>query len=135
MFSRQLARVFGRVQDGPPPGGFAPINVKRSLPERGPPHIIIVGSLIALMGWGWYRLAQGNLEQREIELERRAAKLALMPYLLAEQDLKLLDYHKKQKQIEEELMKDVPGWVPGESVFKGKRYLPPFFPLPNLQIE
>lgn len=48
----------------PPPGGFQPLKYKRNLPVRGPSALTILGAVIAISGYGFYRIAQGNLEKR-----------------------------------------------------------------------
>ena len=51
-------------QDLPPPGGYEPIRYKRNLPARGPGGLAIFGGVIAICTYGFWRLGQGNLEQR-----------------------------------------------------------------------
>lgn len=51
-------------QDLPPQGGYEPIRYKRNLPARGPGGLALFGSVIAICTYGFWRLGQGNLEQR-----------------------------------------------------------------------
>ncbi len=51
-------------QDLPPSGGYAPIRYKRNLPARGPGGLAIFAGVFAICGFGFYRVMQGNLEQR-----------------------------------------------------------------------
>lgn len=48
----------------PPAGGFESIKYKRNLPLRGPSGIVILAGVVAVCGFGFYRLGQGNLEKR-----------------------------------------------------------------------
>ena len=48
----------------PPEGGFPAIKYKRNLPFRGPSGVVILGAVTAICAFGFYRVAQGNLERR-----------------------------------------------------------------------
>lgn len=50
--------------------------------------------------------------------------MALYPYRKAEADLLLLGKLNAAEEYERKVMKDVEGWVPGQSVYK-YRWLPP----------
>ena len=56
------------------------------------------------------------------QLEMRGMQLALQPLLAAERDRAFIKHWKNVVEGEKDLMKDVPGWVPGtwwgEPVFK-----------------
>ena len=53
------------LQDVPPPGGFTEtIRYQRYLPKRGPSGLVIFAGVFAMMGYGWYWVAQGNDEKR-----------------------------------------------------------------------
>lgn len=54
----------------------------------------------------------------ELKREMRQARLALMPLLLAEQDRIELFRRTRMLDLEARAMKDVPGWVLGESPYK-----------------
>ncbi|KAG8744585.1 hypothetical protein FRC10_009921 [Ceratobasidium sp. 414] len=47
----------------PPPGGFAPIKYKRSLPFRGPSGAVVLAGVAAVCAYGFYKAGQGNLER------------------------------------------------------------------------
>lgn len=51
-------------RDLPPKGGYEPIRYKRNLPGKGPGGIAIFGGVLAICGYGFWRVVQGNLEQR-----------------------------------------------------------------------
>ncbi|XP_051625213.1 NADH dehydrogenase [ubiquinone] 1 alpha subcomplex subunit 13 isoform X2 [Manacus candei] len=88
-------------QDMAPPGGYGPIDYKRHLPRRGLSgyslFAIGVGSLLL----GYYTIIKWNRERRTLRLLRQN-----------------LDEEAK-------IMRDVPGWKVGESVFHTDRWVPP----------
>lgn len=51
--------------------------------------------------------------------------MAILPYLMAEQDRYISAKILSENKEEAEIMKNVPGWIVGESVYHGKRWLPP----------
>ena len=51
----------------PPPGGFEAIKYKRNLPLRGPSGLVILGGVMAVCAYGFYRVGKGNLEKRYVE--------------------------------------------------------------------
>ena len=52
------------TQDLPPSGGYSEVRYRRYLPKRGPSGLVIVAGVAAVMTFGFYRVAQGNLERR-----------------------------------------------------------------------
>lgn len=73
-----------------------------------------------------------NSTGRELKREKRQATLLLSPLLLAEMDLIYLKKCRESREIEAQLMADVPGWRVGESVFHTKSYVPDRFFLTTL---
>ncbi|TIA89143.1 hypothetical protein E3P99_02224 [Wallemia hederae] len=112
-------------QDLPPPGGFETIKYKRSLPVKGPSGAVIFGTIMAISGWGFYKLGQGNLEMRELEREKIWSRINVVPALLAENDRDIYRRERAALAREQAIMKDVKGWEPGQSVYNGKRYNTP----------
>ncbi|XP_033838022.1 NADH dehydrogenase [ubiquinone] 1 alpha subcomplex subunit 13 [Periophthalmus magnuspinnatus] len=112
-------------QDMPPPGGYAPFDYKRNLPKRGLSGYSMFGIGIGIMIFGYWRLFKWNRERRRLQIEELEARIALMPLLQAEHDRRTLQ--KLRENLEEEaiLMKDVPGWKVGESVFHTDRWVTP----------
>ena len=51
--------------------------------------------------------------------------MSIMPFLQAETDVKAAFLDSKRVENEAELMKDVPKWEVGASVYKSGRYMPP----------
>jgi len=113
------------VQDLPPAGGYDPIQWKRNLPSTGiRPSYLFAGTLL-FMGYGWYRLAQGMRENRELVRERTWARIYMTPLLMAEQDRDSVRRYYSDKKREAEIMKDVPGWIPKQSVYNDGKFRNP----------
>ncbi|TIB42628.1 hypothetical protein E3P86_00303 [Wallemia ichthyophaga] len=112
-------------QDLPPPGGFETVKYKRSLPLKGPSGAVIFGTILAISGWGFYKLGQGNLEMRELEREKIWSRINIVPALMAENDRDIYRRERAAMARESEIMKDVKGWQVGQSVYNGKRYNTP----------
>lgn len=80
---------------------------------------------IGVMMFGYWRIFKWNRERRRLQIEEMEARIALMPLMQAEHDRMTL--RKLRENLEEEaiLMKDVPGWKVGESVFHTDRWVTP----------
>ncbi|KAJ2808175.1 hypothetical protein H4R20_000978 [Coemansia guatemalensis] len=111
-------------QDMPPSGGFKAFRYERRLPKRGPSGIGMFAICGSIMAYGWYRVYLGLDERRELEREKVWSRIYLTPMLIAEADRD--EYRRRCAAVEREreIMKDIPGWVPGEGVYHGKRYAP-----------
>ncbi|CAM0139790.1 hypothetical protein VKS41_009336 [Umbelopsis sp. WA50703] len=110
------------TQDLPPPGGYSEVKYRRYLPKRGPSGLVIFAGLTAICGFGFYRVAQGNLERRELKRENIWSRIHLIPLLTAESDRD--NYRRQQAALarEAEIMKDVKDWKVGESVYNNTKY-------------
>lgn len=53
-------------RDMPPVGGYEAIRYKRNLPTRGPGALAILGGVTAITAFGFYRLALGSYEKRQV---------------------------------------------------------------------
>ncbi|GKV53280.1 hypothetical protein SLEP1_g59815 [Rubroshorea leprosula] len=62
---------------------------------------------------------------RALKEEKYAARRAILPLLQAEEDERFVKEWKKYLEYEAEVMKDVPGWKVGESVYNSGRWMPP----------
>ena len=111
------------VQDGPPAGGFAPINVKRNLPAGGMSSAALMGGCVFTFCYGLYVLVNANRERREFSREEQDIRMSIMPFLQVETDVKLAYVREKTHENEAEIMKDVPNWEVGASVYK-TRWMP-----------
>ncbi|KAI9000805.1 GRIM-19 [Trametes punicea] len=108
----------------PPPGGFEAIRYKRNLPLRGPSGLVILGGVTAVCAYGFYRVGKGNLEKRELQREKVWSRIHLVPLLLAEGDRDAYRRQQAALEREREIMKDVPGWEPGKSVYNNPSHRP-----------
>jgi len=65
-----------------------------------------------------------NHERSGEKLAEREARYAMAPVLQAEEDRWYVAREREILKEEARIMKDVPGWVVGESVYHGKRWVP-----------
>ena len=56
------------LQDGPPPGGFAPVRFARRIPNSGPSAVAIFLTAFGAFSWGMYQVGQGNKIRRSLSL-------------------------------------------------------------------
>lgn len=52
------------LQDGPPPGGFAPVRYARRIPTKGPSAVAIFLTAFGAFAWGMYQVGKGNKIRR-----------------------------------------------------------------------
>lgn len=57
--------------------------------------------------------------------EKKDIRLAISPLLQAEEDARFVAERNEYNKWEAEVMKDVPGWVVGDCVYKTKKFMPP----------
>ncbi|KAJ2950988.1 hypothetical protein O0L34_g5364 [Tuta absoluta] len=102
-----------RTQDMPPPGGYKPIPWKR-VPAKQFFNGYILFTAYAVVTTGalyLFYLTSEKIKKHEIEL--RSNKMAIYPMLLAERDRAFLRQLLLNRNEEERLMADVPGWKVG----------------------
>mmetsp|Transcript_1642 Transcript_1642/g.3315 ORF Transcript_1642/g.3315 Transcript_1642/m.3315 type:complete len:97 (-) Transcript_1642:699-989(-) len=73
-------------QDMPPPGGFPAIRFGRRIANTGPSGAFVFGVGALVIGFGFYKVGQTNLETRALKAEVKAARQTLLPLLQAEED-------------------------------------------------
>ncbi|XWS13534.1 hypothetical protein CRYUN_Cryun36dG0044800 [Craigia yunnanensis] len=78
------------LQDGPPPGGFAPVRYARRIPNKGPSAMAIFLAAFGAFSYGMYQVGQGNKIRRALKEEKYAARRAILPMLQAEEDERYL---------------------------------------------
>ncbi|KYO25669.1 NADH dehydrogenase [ubiquinone] 1 alpha subcomplex subunit 13 isoform X2 [Alligator mississippiensis] len=116
----------GKVkQDMAPPGGYGPIDYKRHLPRRGPSGYTLFALGVGSMVYGYYTLFKWNRERRRLQIEELEARIAVFPLLLAEHDRRTLRLLRENLEEEAIIMKDVPGWKVGETVYHTDRWVTP----------
>lgn len=70
-------------------------------------------------------LYQITNEEKRLNLkERRESRMAILPYLMVEQDVAMQALIDENKKEEAEVMKDNPNWTVGEAIYS-RRWRPP----------
>lgn len=93
--------------------------------RRGPHGAVLFGAAAAVIVGGFYLVGQGNLERRADAEEARTARTNILACLQAEEDRRYVQQYAAQRAEEEEVMKNVPGWKVGESVYNSGKWMPP----------
>ena len=91
---------------------------------RGPSGLMIWLGVGLASTYGFYQISVTNAEKRMVLKEKREARMAIMPFLMAEQDAMNKVEQEKKLAYEADVMKNVKGWKVGESVYS-KRWSPP----------
>uniref|UniRef100_A0A0X3Q322 NADH dehydrogenase [ubiquinone] 1 alpha subcomplex subunit 13 n=1 Tax=Schistocephalus solidus TaxID=70667 RepID=A0A0X3Q322_SCHSO len=100
-------------QEMPPPGGYALFNVFNKTVRKPLNGLYLIAALYACTFVG-IKLRDWGYARREARLnENREVRIALTPFLLAEQQRMYLKHLVRNQDYEKELMKDVPGWEVG----------------------
>mmetsp|Transcript_5810 Transcript_5810/g.14882 ORF Transcript_5810/g.14882 Transcript_5810/m.14882 type:complete len:145 (-) Transcript_5810:219-653(-) len=121
----QLCKLAGRrassspayIQDGPPPGGYPEVKYKKNIPPKGPSNLVLIGSVSAVVAYGWYFTIQNIYARNRLKVEQTDIRMTILPYLQAEEDQRYLEVKALSDAKERELMADVPGWEVGKSTF------------------
>ncbi|KUF96644.1 hypothetical protein AM588_10006316 [Phytophthora nicotianae] len=100
-------------QEMPPPGGFKPVKFVKNGP--------------ATRDHRDGRSSSHNKHHREVAKEERENRIALLPFLQAEADVEYLEQEKHILEKERQVMKNVPGWVAGQSPYHSDRYQAPLW--------
>jgi len=100
-------------QDLPPPGGYKSIPFLRVPAKTYFSGVTIFVIFNIIHFGGLYLWCQDDKKRKALRVENRAARLAIQPMLMAEKDRLYLKRCRELRDIEDELMKDVPGWVTG----------------------
>merc|ERR1712216_597131 len=94
--------------------------------RRGPSGAAMFAAGAAFIMFGMYKVGQGNIERRELREEKFAARRAIVPLLQAEEERRWAQAKAERDAREAELMKDVPDWKAGASVYsEGCKWVPP----------
>ena len=73
---------------------------------------------------GFYKVGQGNIKRRKRLQDTRERRMAIIPFLQAEDDERYVKELKEYVAKEAYIMRDVPGWVPGQSVYNTREFMP-----------
>ena len=119
------ARSGNFVQDGPPKGGYPSVKYRRSIPGGGLSSLALVSGIGGCFVFGMYKVIMANRERREFQREEFDIRQSIVPFLQAESDVRTAFFEEKRNANEAELMKDVPNWEAGASVYKSRSYMAP----------
>ncbi|KAF2366437.1 GRIM-19 [Trinorchestia longiramus] len=111
------------MQEMPPEGGYSKINYEKVPAKRVFTAFRIFGAFAAIQSIAIYIRYKYTVPRiRYNEIEMRSATIALLPLLFAERDRAALLQMRRNRDAEEELMKDVEGWkvgtYMGEPIYK-----------------
>ncbi|KAA8916011.1 hypothetical protein TRICI_001826 [Trichomonascus ciferrii] len=109
-------------QDLPPAKGYEPIQWKVSFRPS-----IYAAAVLGFSAWGFYKLVAVIRERNELARERAWSRIYLQPVLEAEADRDAVRRHFSALAKEKEIMKDVEGWDPEESVYNDKKFRRPTY--------
>ncbi|CAM9734196.1 unnamed protein product [Phaeothamnion confervicola] len=122
-----LPRTGPPLQEMPPSGGYPQFDVRSRIRSRGPPGwALFLGSTL-VVSYGFYKLMDGNTKRGMDKLEKREARVAIVPLLQAEADVSAVRRQRALLKEEEEIMGHIPGWKVGESVYKTGVWVPKTF--------
>lgn len=79
----------------PPKGGYPKIDFVRRLGNRGPSGAMIWAGIFGMTFWGFYQIGVTNEEKRFNRKEQRESRMAILPYLMTEQDITEMQKMKK----------------------------------------
>mmetsp|Transcript_13968 Transcript_13968/g.38619 ORF Transcript_13968/g.38619 Transcript_13968/m.38619 type:complete len:135 (+) Transcript_13968:62-466(+) len=116
-------------QEMPPPGGFPKIDVFEKMRSRGPSGAVIWAVTLTAMSYGFYMIGESNKKWRLEDYRAKEARMGMVPFLQAESDLDWLYRRNKALEREARIMKDVPGWEVGASVYHTSHRWVPDTPL------
>lgn len=121
----------GGGQDMPPKGGYKPLSFGKKLTTprvSGPALFMVTAGVVAA---GFYMMGQGNVNRRALKQEKREARAAIIPYLQAEEDARYVARMEQKRKEEALIMKDVPDWQVGKSVYNNGKWMPKFDNMPQ----
>ncbi|XP_011870486.1 PREDICTED: NADH dehydrogenase [ubiquinone] 1 alpha subcomplex subunit 13 [Vollenhovia emeryi] len=102
-----------RVQDLPPKGGYGPIQTERVKLRSILGAKSTIGLFVGTSVVGFYLYYLNHKLVRHQEVEKRSARMAIFPALIAERDRSVLKQMRRNRDAEGELMKNVDRWEVG----------------------
>ncbi|ESN89828.1 hypothetical protein HELRODRAFT_186249 [Helobdella robusta] len=105
-------------QEMPPPGGYGMVDWAKKIPRKGMGGYAIFGAFFAVTTAGWVGYYFERKIKNKQRLEMNDARLAVAPLFVAEEQRMYLKRLRENRDEENELMKDVPGWETGK--FEGQ---------------
>jgi len=102
------------MQDMPPRGGYGPIQWARVVGKKPMRGYTIFGIFAAVTTLAWIGYFIEEDGKKKLRLEMNDGRLAIYPLLLAEEQRLYLKQLRANRDEENELMKNVPGWETGK---------------------
>ncbi|KAI6190671.1 NADH dehydrogenase [ubiquinone] 1 alpha subcomplex subunit 13 [Aphelenchoides bicaudatus] len=100
-------------QDMPPEGGYRDFNWERTYSRRILKPVYVLPVFAGIMVYGYIQNKALKRMRMNRRFEDKDIYNALQPFLTAERDRSWLKHVSKNREYENEIMKDVPGWVTG----------------------
>ncbi|CAG2160619.1 unnamed protein product [Oppiella nova] len=103
----------GFKQEMPPKGGYAEIHFTRVIPQKLFKNWSLMAMHIGMTCYAVYYLKRRKRYMGKLSVERFDHYNAIEPLLQAERDRAYLRHMRYNREVERELMKDVPDWKVG----------------------
>jgi len=103
----------GFKQEMPPQGGYKEIKYERVLPQKLFKNWSFVALNVIALVYGTYYFRRRKRYMGKLAVERYDHYNALEPLLQAEKDRAFLRHMRYNREVERELMKNVPDWTVG----------------------
>uniref|UniRef100_A0A915B1L2 NADH dehydrogenase [ubiquinone] 1 alpha subcomplex subunit 13 n=1 Tax=Parascaris univalens TaxID=6257 RepID=A0A915B1L2_PARUN len=100
-------------QEMPPTGGYRKFNWNRTFPKMVWRPGVVVGVVFGTSVYGVFQALANKKHLMSEKFEDIDIQSAMEPFLTAERDRYWLRLLKKNRDLENEVMKDVPGWKTG----------------------
>uniref|UniRef100_A0A0N5C8A5 NADH dehydrogenase [ubiquinone] 1 alpha subcomplex subunit 13 n=1 Tax=Strongyloides papillosus TaxID=174720 RepID=A0A0N5C8A5_STREA len=100
-------------QEMPPPGGYRTFNSSRTYAKQLFRPGLVTGIIAGCTLYGIYQSHMIRKHSITEKFEDVDIQNAMQPFLTAERDREWLRVLKKNRDLENEIMKDVPGWKTG----------------------
>ncbi|VDM42363.1 unnamed protein product [Toxocara canis] len=100
-------------QEMPPAGGYRKFNWNRTFPKTVWRPGVVVGVVFGASVYGVFQAFANKKRIMTEKFEDVDIQSAMEPFLTAERDRHWLRLLKKNRDLENEVMKDVPGWKTG----------------------
>ncbi|CAH8848497.1 unnamed protein product [Trichobilharzia szidati] len=100
-------------QEMPPPGGYSPLDFSRKMPRGTLNGLVTLGCLYATTFVGIQIYHYRKEKAAVVEREDQENRIALTPFILAEQQRLYMKQLRRNRDYEKELMKDVANWKVG----------------------
>lgn len=118
-------------QDMPPKGGYRDIYWKRTHPKTWFNWKKGFGLFALSSAYSYWLFRSERKSIRKMGLIENDVEIACQPFIMAERDRRILRVKRQNRDLEDEVMKDVPGWVTGtwygEPVYLGSPHSEEFW--------